>query len=363
MKKHIFPLVFFALAITLPAQDLLEIKHSCNFDGEEQQTEFYAFEASGEANQIVGKIVKSVNLAQNFVVKSADCKNALATVRGRDRYILYSTTFLEQFKKESRTKWAAYCVLAHEIGHHLNNHDIESTDPKARKRMELEADKFAGGVLFVLGATLTEAQAGIEMLQTQGETTTHPPARARAEAIANGWKNSQENFNKITDQRETEQPETQPSEKKFMPPSPEKNLPANQKSNPEKSEPRTFQDTGNGETVNFTAVSDGLMAQNIVGNWECSFLYEGSYISSFASFYGNGTGFGQSFLNGILFSTSTVTWTISQGIITQIDTNTGIYEKYNLVFNGHNYFSVTFLATNGVVGVPIGTMFNYTRKP
>ena len=133
------------------------------------------------------------------MVKSADCKNALATVEGKQRYILYNTSFLEDFKKDAKTKWAAYCVMAHEIGHHLNNHDFEVSDKKKRKIMELEADKFAGGVLFILGATLDEAKAGIDLLQSKGESDTHPPAKARAEAIANGWKNSQEHHQSISE--------------------------------------------------------------------------------------------------------------------------------------------------------------------
>ena len=87
--------------------------------------------------------------------------------------------------------------MAHEIGHHLNNHDFEVDDTKKRKIMELQADKFAGGVLFILGASLDEAKAGIDLLQSKGESATHPPAKARAEAIANGWKNSQEHHDKI----------------------------------------------------------------------------------------------------------------------------------------------------------------------
>ena len=178
----------------LPAQEIIKVKHSCSFDKDEKSGEFYAFESSSEADLIVGQIVDAFSLSKNFIVKSANCKNAMATVEGKQRYILYNTTFLENFKNESKTKWAAYCVLAHEIGHHLNNHDFEVKDSRKRKLMELEADKFAGGVLYILGATLEESKAGIELLQLKGESDTHPPANARAEAIANGWKNSQEQY-------------------------------------------------------------------------------------------------------------------------------------------------------------------------
>ena len=208
-----FIFLFFTLSYSI-AQDIITIKHSCSFDGEETNKDFYTFNASNEANQIVGQIVDAVYLARNFVVKSADCKNALATVEGKQRYILYNTSFLENFKKESKTKWAAYCVLAHEIGHHLNNHDFEEIDNRKRRKMELEADKFGGGVLYTLGASLEEAKAGIDLLQNKGETKTHPPARARIEAIANGWKNSQEQHKNHGDQLDekddttTKQPNT-----------------------------------------------------------------------------------------------------------------------------------------------------------
>ena len=191
--KIIFPiLALFCFFQISNAQSLITVKHSCSFDGEELDQDFYTFDASNEADKIVAEIVASVSLQKNFIVKSSDCKNALATTDGGKRYILYNTSFLEQFKKDARTKWAAYCVMAHEIGHHLNGHDFQVTDKRKRKSMELEADIFAGGVLYSLGASLSDAKAGIDLLQANGESNTHPPARARAEAIASGWKKKEE---------------------------------------------------------------------------------------------------------------------------------------------------------------------------
>jgi len=176
----------------LTAQEPLNIAHGCNFAAAETPSELYAYEASAEARGIVQQIMQMNVLPQNFVVRSADCSNALATVIGKQRYILYSTAFLENFKKEADTKWAAFCVLAHEIGHHLSNHDLEETNPRVRKGYELEADKFAGGVLFRLGATLEQAQAGINTFSSNTDSQTHPPKRARLEAVAVGWKQAEE---------------------------------------------------------------------------------------------------------------------------------------------------------------------------
>lgn len=196
MKHLVRSHILLALTCTSPlflcAQEPLAITHGCNFAAAETPSELYAYEASSEAREIVQQIMQMNVLPQNFIIRSADCSNALATVIGKQRYILYSTAFLENFKKESDTKWAAYCVLAHEIGHHLSNHDLEETNPKVRKGYELEADKFAGGVMFRLGATLEQAQAGINTFSANTDSQTHPPKRARLEAVAVGWKQAEE---------------------------------------------------------------------------------------------------------------------------------------------------------------------------
>ena len=174
--------MIFLFSATIPpvfSQKLMKIKNSCSFDGTEMETEHYTNEPSNEANVIVNKIMQANVLPQNFIIKAANCKNALATNDGGNRYILYSTNFLENFKKEANTQWAAYCVLAHEIGHHLSNHNLAETDNAKRKIQELQADKYAGGVLFRLGASLDQAQAGIRTFSLASETTTHPNKNAR----------------------------------------------------------------------------------------------------------------------------------------------------------------------------------------
>ncbi len=194
IKRQLFQLIAF-LTLTIPvqnhAQTVLHLKNGCNFNGAETPKEMYGDDPSKEAVQIVSRITAAIGLEQNFVIKAANVANALASTEGGQRYILYNTTFLENFKRDAQTSWAAYCVLAHEVGHHLNNHDFTETDLKKRKLLELAADRFAGNVLQKMGATLAEAQAGINTFSLD-ETKTHPPKSARLEAIAVGWKQSQE---------------------------------------------------------------------------------------------------------------------------------------------------------------------------
>ena len=194
-QKYCITFIFFMAFNWSFGQTPMTIKHACNFAADATEGSVFTYDASTEAINIVKEISEACGLPQNFIIKSADCSNALATTQGKQRYILYNTSFLEAFKTKAETKWAAYCVLAHEIGHHLSNHDLEITDPSVRRRQELESDRFAGDVLQKLGASLVQAQSGINTFALDGDSQTHPSKRARLEALATGWKKAQERKN------------------------------------------------------------------------------------------------------------------------------------------------------------------------
>ena len=175
-------------AIHVSAQERLRIRHGCQWDSPVSKNEIYTFEPTDEALKIVELIMSTTGLKSNFIIKAANVANAIANTEKDKRYILYSTVFLENFKKDSKTDWAAYCVLAHEIGHHLNYDDFKSKNWNKRKEMELAADVFAGNCLQKLGATLEETKAGINTFPLPNETETHPSKSARLEAIVSGWR-------------------------------------------------------------------------------------------------------------------------------------------------------------------------------
>ncbi|MCB9332847.1 MAG: hypothetical protein H6574_17380 [Lewinellaceae bacterium] len=97
------------------AQELMPLSAGCNYAAANPAKELYTYDASAEALQIVERIMRVNVLPQNFVVRAADCANAVATTADGQRYILYSTAFLENFKKKrtpngrptacSPTKW------------------------------------------------------------------------------------------------------------------------------------------------------------------------------------------------------------------------------------------------------------------
>lgn len=153
------------------------------------------FGSVADAEAAVDRILKVAGLTRNFVIEAShDVDNAEAGVDGNNRrYIYYNPAFIERIKEQARTDWAALAIMAHEIGHHLLGHRIEDAgrtpqeEEEIRHRHELEADKYSGFILRYLGAPLSKAQSAIKAYGDEDGSPTHPPMRARLDAIRAGW--------------------------------------------------------------------------------------------------------------------------------------------------------------------------------
>lgn len=197
MKPIFFLLPALLAAYSAIAQQRMSIPRGCAFDTDVKNENPFVFDPDQQAQQIVAEICRAIGIPQKFQLKSADVKNALACEEGGQRFILYNTIFLKDFQSDARSKWAAYGVLAHEIGHHVSFHNFKEDDSARRKELELEADRFAGSVMRLLGATKDEARTAVSNLVNKTESATHPPATARLLAVVNGWNHQDERLRKI----------------------------------------------------------------------------------------------------------------------------------------------------------------------
>lgn len=166
----------------------LKLHHGCNYAGAQKEAEYFIYYPSEKALAIMEEILKASSLPiQKFQLRSSNVTNAVATEENGVRYILYSQEFMAKVERNSKNKWAVYSILAHEIGHHLLNHDFAEEDPEKRKEMELEADEYSGRILNTLCALESDALAAINSLDISTVTHNYPVLSARAEVIANGW--------------------------------------------------------------------------------------------------------------------------------------------------------------------------------
>lgn len=157
----------------------------CSYYGEGLENEIRMYPASEHAKKVISGIISVLGLKPNFEVREANVPNAAAVILENKRYILYNGEFMDQISTVSGTYWAGISILAHEIGHHLNGHTLDSDG--SRPATELESDEFSGFVLQKMGASLKEAQAAMAVAASQKGSHTHPARNQRLQAIANGW--------------------------------------------------------------------------------------------------------------------------------------------------------------------------------
>ncbi len=166
-------------------------KFACSFFGTDVSSSILngqglSFSSNNQAVAVVDNILLPTGLKRNFIVQeSPKVANACAIVNGEQRYILYNNEFMKMVENSTRTDWASISIMAHEIGHHLNGHTLQSGG--SRPSIELEADDFSGFVLFKLGASLQDAQKAISTLVSEEGSSAHPGKYERLQAIQKGW--------------------------------------------------------------------------------------------------------------------------------------------------------------------------------
>ena len=143
------------------------------------------------AQEMLAEIMNVIGLEPNFELKEANVQNVEASISHRKRYILYNPGYISWINNATNDKWAAFSLLAHEIGHHLNGHTIRRSG--SRPALELEADEFAGFVLYKLGASLEQSQEVMNFIANTTASKTHPARASRMRAIENGWNKAADN--------------------------------------------------------------------------------------------------------------------------------------------------------------------------
>jgi hypothetical protein len=137
--------------------------------------------------QVADEIVSHTGMTSNFAVAPANIKTTMAYIDDTGkRMLLYNPGFVEKASHRACKDWGITGVIAHEIGHHIKGHTLRGKGVN-QHQLELDADDFAGFVLYRLGATLEQAQRATTNLRQAHDTPTHPGTARRLEAVKAGW--------------------------------------------------------------------------------------------------------------------------------------------------------------------------------
>lgn len=176
---QILTLLLLGGTFSLSAQALLRLEHPqrCIYLPTLPEEELYAFESfDTEIRDLVAEILqKNGDLEQNFTLIQSNVENVTAIVDGENRYLLWSLEFWETASPLLRL-----ASLAHEMGHHLNEHALT---PALQHLEEPEADEFMGYTLSMFNVPPISVQAAQKALGIEPNNAPYN----RLTAIFNGY--------------------------------------------------------------------------------------------------------------------------------------------------------------------------------
>jgi len=158
---------------------------ACLFSGGQLPSELTLQASDSELANAVAYILGYTGLRSNFIVESSNVADAVAILSGTTRYVVYNKDVMKALNERAGNKWAAVAVLAHEVGHHLQGHTLQSGG--SRPKEELEADHYAGFILERMGVTPQVASSAINKLVNDMPTATHPGRTERMDSLTAGW--------------------------------------------------------------------------------------------------------------------------------------------------------------------------------
>ena len=167
----------------------------------------FGYLSNKSADSILERIcaVALIDKRNIVMIECSDRKNFEAAYYNNTRIILYNSSMLDEIKSvgfirgkvpSSSNNWDAVVLFAHEIGHHQLDHTINPESMRKKYglgNLELAADEYAGRVLFMLGASLDQAQNPYKskLIPEQAESGFpefgYPGRQDRLRSVAKGY--------------------------------------------------------------------------------------------------------------------------------------------------------------------------------
>ncbi len=158
-----------------------------------------------QTNNIISEVTKVSNISNNFTLINCDqLQNACAVINplnNNKRYILFDYHYFQNIYHDDA---ASVFILAHEVGHHINGHTIPTNETIGEKRTkELEADYFAGSIMYKLGYSENRVFNILNKLpNTENQYSTHPSGNVRLEYALKGFFSEKNRIYSIVEESE-----------------------------------------------------------------------------------------------------------------------------------------------------------------
>lgn len=169
-------------------KEILEIQYQSSYNN----TELKEKEKIGIASTSYDKIIKDVmNLIgipnSDIEIRTTTSFGAFSVITRncRRRVFLYNEAFFDSVYSVTKSYEPIKSICFHEIAHHLYRHPLKSR--WEAHFHELEADRYSGFQMRLIGATLEESIAAIESFGNETTSQSHPEKSLRINEIKAGY--------------------------------------------------------------------------------------------------------------------------------------------------------------------------------
>lgn len=129
--------------------------------------------------------IRATNQFGAFAIISKNC---------RRRIFAYNQKFFDSLVNQTNSIRSVKSICFHEIAHHFYRHPLKSKWES--KIHELEADRYSGFQMRLMGATIEETIAAMQIFGNETTTTTHPDKYTRINEIKAGYYDAGERYYK-----------------------------------------------------------------------------------------------------------------------------------------------------------------------
>lgn len=187
-ELSIFIFVIGAFACTIKdneASEIIKVTKSCAFSGPGRIGDLMTYDPSTQATEKFGVLLAAAGIDSGRVSfrSAALPEKGLAVIDGNKRYIVYDISLMSDIDFGGASKWRAYALLAHEIGHYVNQDDDLGSNPE----IELRRDEYAGSLLQRLGAAHEDVREAFNGLLANVANVTDSELDKRIAAALAGW--------------------------------------------------------------------------------------------------------------------------------------------------------------------------------
>jgi hypothetical protein len=169
-------------------REILDIEYQCSYNDSELKAREEIGESDGSYDEIVSEVLSLVGIPNSDIEIRTTSSFGAFSVINRDckrRFFVYNKAFFDSVYAVTKSYEPIKSICFHEIAHHFYRHPLKS---KWEAHLhELEADRYSGFQMRLIGATLEESIAAMKYFGNETTSQSHPEKSIRINEIKAGY--------------------------------------------------------------------------------------------------------------------------------------------------------------------------------